>query len=364
MGTDSDSNNGFLLISKYRGAIMGLAALWILIYHAWNPLLSENAGGIQGFFSFLELYIKKVGFCGVDIFFLLSGFGLTYAISKGSLFRFYYRRIRRIALPFLAICIVDAVFEKWSLAEFVKIVTGYYFYTQDINFFLWFIYAIVILYLLFPAYYKLFSSAKNKVLFTSGVIVLWLLLSLILRDKIRLDIFGFTNRIPVFVIGILFGHVSKTYKEIRFTKRTYIFILITFALGLYLQYLTRFLKIELIIPDGKCFLPNLITAVCVSFLFAKLLDAFERHLKAFGKAVIAVFAFLGTFTVEMYCAQDFFPALIPLLRNDGWSNLMINVTIFFLVIATAWVESVIFKYILKLADRCFDRNKTTAEVKG
>ena len=85
-----DSRNGFLLVSKYRNAIMGIAALWVLFFHAWIPVMPASTAGHFNLFGFIERYLKAIGYCGVDIFLLVSGLGLTFAIKKGSLLRFYY----------------------------------------------------------------------------------------------------------------------------------------------------------------------------------------------------------------------------------------------------------------------------------
>lgn len=69
--------HGLDLISKYRGAIMGFAALWILFFHEWVTLFVNNQVGVN-----IEGYLKRIGFCGVDIFLLLSGIGLTFAIPR------------------------------------------------------------------------------------------------------------------------------------------------------------------------------------------------------------------------------------------------------------------------------------------
>lgn len=95
--------HGLDLISKYRGAIMGFAALWILFFHEWVTLFVNNQVGVN-----IEGYLKRIGFCGVDIFLLLSGIGLTFAIRKGNVLTFYYRRIKRILLPFLVMGSSDA----------------------------------------------------------------------------------------------------------------------------------------------------------------------------------------------------------------------------------------------------------------
>ena len=43
---------------------MGEASLWILIFHEWQPIFNSI-----WIFKPLEEYIKRIGFCGVDIFY-------------------------------------------------------------------------------------------------------------------------------------------------------------------------------------------------------------------------------------------------------------------------------------------------------
>ena len=167
-----NSRNGFLLVSKYRNAIMGIAALWVLFFHAWIPVMPDSTAGHFNLFGFIERYLKAIGYCGVDIFLLVSGLGLTFAIKKGSLLRFYYRRLRRIILQPLVVSLLLWNIFGWSTLEFFQNISGYNFYFKDTTCFLWFIPAIVTLYLLFPLYYKVFDRFRNKILFTAAAIAL------------------------------------------------------------------------------------------------------------------------------------------------------------------------------------------------
>lgn len=196
--------HGLDLISKYRGAIMGFAALWILFFHEWVTLFVNNQVGVN-----IEGYLKRIGFCGVDIFLLLSGIGLTFAIRKGNVLTFYYRRIKRILLPFLVMAIIRCALEKWPIIEFWKNISGINFYTKSIYSFLWFVPAILTLYLFFPWYYKLFTKTKKPVLFFLCSLEVWLVFSLFVRETMRGDLYGFTNRIPVFLAGVLLGWLTK-----------------------------------------------------------------------------------------------------------------------------------------------------------
>ena len=343
--------NGFQLLSKYRGAIMGLAAIWILIFHEWIQLSTTPPEGGFDLISNLERYIKAIGFCGVDIFLMLSGIGLTFAIKKDSLGKFYYRRLRRILLPFLTMAVIRCSLEHWGMQNFIGNVTGWKFYTMNMYSFLWFVPAICTLYLFFPLYYKLFSKPENKILFTLGAIGIWMILTMLFRDKMRNDLFGFTNRIPVFLIGVLFGWMTQNKKEIVFTAQTWITITVTLFLGFYLAFLANFRGWGLIVPVSNCCIPNCLISISFPFLLAKGLDLLVRKTGKFGGAVFRVLAFFGTFSLEFYCVQEWLAGkLIPKLQGSGWTNLGINLVVFAAVTASAFAASRIFSLFWKLVE--------------
>ena len=356
---DIDSRNGFLLVSKYRNAIMGIAALWVLFFHAWIPVMPVSTAEHFNFFGFTERYLKAIGYCGVDIFLLVSGLGLTFAIKKGSLLNYYYRRFKRIILPPLVVSLLLWHIFGWSTGEFLRNISGYNFFFKDTTCFLWFIPAIVTLYLLFPLYYKVFDKARNKLLFTALAIALWLVVSLLLLRVMRPDLYGYTNRIPVFLIGVLFGYITQNRKNIEFKLWTYIALIITLALGLYLAYLTSILNYSFILPYSNI-LPNCLIAVSLPFLIAKILDLAKRHLSLFGKVLTVIISFFGTFTLESYCVQEWFVKIINDLMDDGISIHLINLGMFFIINATAWVASVLFKYFWELVELPFKKKKKKA----
>ncbi len=72
-------------ISVYRSELMGWAILWIMMLH----------------FTFTQIkpfgFIAQYGFAGVEIFMLVSGYGLYFSLEKDSrLLRFYKKRLLRI----------------------------------------------------------------------------------------------------------------------------------------------------------------------------------------------------------------------------------------------------------------------------
>ncbi|MFV0538204.1 MAG: acyltransferase family protein [Dysgonomonas sp.] len=85
------------LLSKYRSQLMGIAILWIMLFHS-NLDVS--------FFTIFDL-IKSIGNAGVDIFMFVSGFGIYYSLIKGvSLKTFYKNRLWRILPYYLPIVII------------------------------------------------------------------------------------------------------------------------------------------------------------------------------------------------------------------------------------------------------------------
>ena len=118
---------------------MGFAALWILIYHEWQ-LLSVTWSPPY----YAERFIKDIGFIGVDMFLLLSGMGLSYAVRKYPLGEFYKRRYLRLILPVLTAGILRVFISRWPLGYFIKCLCGISFLTGDVTAFIWYVYAIAI----------------------------------------------------------------------------------------------------------------------------------------------------------------------------------------------------------------------------
>lgn len=125
------------LISTQRSAVMGVAAIWIACFHLL--LVPER-------FKVFK-YFESVGFAGVDFFFLLSGMGLVYAIEKYKPLSFYERRLERVFLPYAVTAAVISCLEGWEFHYFVKNLLGISFYVKKVTSFLWFVPAILTLYL-------------------------------------------------------------------------------------------------------------------------------------------------------------------------------------------------------------------------
>ena len=72
-------------ISKYRGELMGLAILFVMLFHVSVPRTDAFFG------------IRRMGNIGVDMFFFLSGIGLWYSWTRNAdAMNFFKKRLLRI----------------------------------------------------------------------------------------------------------------------------------------------------------------------------------------------------------------------------------------------------------------------------
>ena len=72
-------------ISRFRGELMGLAILFVMLFHVSVPRTDMFFG------------LHRIGNIGVDMFFFLSGVGLWHSWTKNSdTMRFYQKRLLRI----------------------------------------------------------------------------------------------------------------------------------------------------------------------------------------------------------------------------------------------------------------------------
>ena len=351
-----------MLISKYRAVIMGLAAIWIHVYHAWIHTVQHPATAFGMTMSNVENYIVRIGNVGVDIFLLISGMGLTYAIKKDTLPKFYFRRIRRVFLPFLIAAVISALIEKWSLLTFLQNISGYSFYLVDINTYCWFVPAIITLYLNFPLYYVEFDRIRRKHICTGVALLIWLLLALILNDVMRVDMFGFFHRIPVFIIGIWFGYMAQSGKFIVFKAKHYIILSLIFAASLVLLYFYKFRDFSLVLTQEKLVVPNGLFAVSFPFLVAKLMDILERRFPAFGKGLNKVLSFWGKISLEIYLIYTcflvtFFGPIVLKIRPFGLPILAINLVVFAITTLLAWILYMACTYFWKLVEMPFKREE-------
>jgi len=322
-----------------KQGLMGFAALWIYVYHVWLPLF----GGVP-VLGRMESIVKYVGFAGVDLFFFLSGGGLVFSIQKGTIWRFYRRRLERILIPYLIVAVCYALVQHWSVPLLLSRISGVYFYTKSMYGFLWYVPAILTFYLLFPAYYFFFSRSRNGTRFTIIVLALWLALSILLKNVLREDLYGLTNRIPIFLIGVLCGQKMKDGDD----ALPRWFPLVSgglLLLGVLLSYLTNVLKVEILFPVSNAAFPNILLTLGIAFLVPWVA---KRVIKRDLPPLKRFFGFFGTISFTFYCTQELLFNLYE--RTIGFHNPVLDNLILFIVITAAslllnWISGLLLRQI-------------------
>lgn len=207
-------------ISRFRGEHMGMAMLFIILFHVFLPRTDDFFG------------LRRIGNLGVDMFLFLSGIGLWFSWAKvkvesfsdfnKSYLSFYKRRLQRVYPAwFIIACIYyiprDLFAGDLSLplggAGWVEalgdILINWDFWLHDEGTF-WYIPATMMLYLFAPPYMELIR--RHPIYrWLVVVMVMWCVLvqyvTPIHQAVGHIEIFW--SRVPIFFLGINMGEAVR-----------------------------------------------------------------------------------------------------------------------------------------------------------
>lgn len=292
-----------------RSYLMGLAIIGVVMVHVATQEVDH------AIYKIISLLFNK-GHLGVNVFFLLSVYGLCYSYNKNNLKRFYLNRLLRIwpifPVALVARYFVNSVPLKDAFVRFIYEISGLFLFQVKRDFF-WYMGVLTLLYLFFPLLYELFNKLKNyKITF----LLFFCLLShiLVMCDFGSNDIYLYTvSRIPMIYLGF---YTFFCVRDKEFNK-------------LYLAY-------------GFCALLSLtqINYMTCLFLPAAMLVVSFSKLKPFDKQI----SFLGKHSLEIYLGHTF--AVYHIL-SFPWPYL-INLALFFLLAA-------LYSYLLYLVQHVFHK---------
>lgn len=208
---DNKLNANFAIISQYRGVLMGIAILGVLLRH--GIVWSESMGSI---FDIVTYPFTRIAFTQGFIF--LSGFGLFYSFNKNNNLKdFYRKRWYRLMVPFLIMATpfyLYSLLNNGDLISFLLNESTLYFWLYGNNG-MRYISISVLLYLLFPLMYVfVFKSDKNKNTVSSRALLLIFIsiCSVVLISKLFPEYYDMTSigitQIPIFILGILVGYYA------------------------------------------------------------------------------------------------------------------------------------------------------------
>lgn len=325
------------VISKYRGALMGLAIISILFFH-----YVEDCRVYQyNYNSILQLFDKCISSSSVDAFLFLSGFGLYYAFKKNNnLSSFFKKRLTKILIPYAFVAIPawywkDIIYRDTDIVTFLKDLLFISFFDQKSIWF-WYILMIVVCYLIFPYIFEVVETASDRITEQMRAIMMFLfitVIALMLQVNCK-DFFGNINiaflRFPAFFIGCFIGKASYNEREI---PRSWIAIMILSLLMLPMRsgagimvarYVVAFFNINL----------------CI--LFAILAELLSRKGLTFnfGKRILEWF---GKYSLELYLTHV---AIRSIMSSLGYQTCYLRYE--FVMVALSVIASIILKKVTNL----------------
>ena len=288
-----------------------IAAFQILFFHLWAPLTSTQ----------IEQFILKTAYVGVDMFFFLSAYSL--AGREIDYVPFLKDRVLKLYAKFAFFTLIMALFSKsFGVIRVVKSLTLIEFFQKGGGAFLWFIPAILILYIIYPLFLK--WNSRFKVIW---VLLIWLIAGVFSEHVLSYTtVFIFTNRIPVILAGYLF----KTYCTHNNNLRRSFIVLI--PLGVLLLHMYGF-KVRLNFPIKDMFyvlaIPTVLGLVTLSSYVKK----------------YAVTESLGSITLELYAVQMIFGQRILMWAYNVFNKnaLLTNIFVTGVMLLLAYIISHVFK---------------------
>lgn len=320
-------------ISRYRGELMGIAMIFIFLFHVALPRSNMFFG------------LRRIGNIGVDMFLFLSGVGLWFSWMKhSSLKRFFKRRYLRIYPAWLIISCLYYIprFHGHSLHAWIDLfgditINWDFWLHNELNF--WYIPAMMMLYLFAPPYMELIR--RHPVYrWLPVVMILWCILvqyvTPIHNAVGHIEIFW--SRVPIFFIGINMGEAVRRKDKMDGTSIW--LILIVFVMTLFASI---FLEQELhghfpLYIERMLYIPLTITTILI------LNRVFRRTPKWFN----SIFKFVGALSLECYLIHIHF-VLDYMPKTWGyWETFIICVLI---TMPLSWVLSKIVNYISNFIEK-------------
>ena len=303
-----------------------IAAFQILFFHLWAPITSTQ----------IEQFVLKTAYVGVDMFFFLSAYSL--AGREIDYVPFLKDRVLKLYAKFAFFVLIMALFSKsFGVIRAVKSLTFIEFFQKGGGAFLWFIPAILILYIIYPLFLK--WNSRFKVIW---VLLIWLTGSVFAEHVLSYTaVFIFTNRIPVILAGYLFKTYctgnrdaimpdnNKMNRTIQILRRSWVVLI---PLGVLLLHMYGF-NVRLNFPIKDMFyvfaIPSVIGLVMLSSYVKK----------------YVVTESLGSITLELYAVQMIFGQRILIWAYNVFNKnaLLTNIFVTGVMLLLAYIISHVFK---------------------
>ena len=291
---------------KNKKVIMSFSALMIIIFHLWINITKPNTN-----IYLIETYLRYIGYIGVDIFFFLSAYSLA-SNEIDNYLNFIFKRFKKIYLKFIIFGVIAFFFNKWSFLKLLKIIFGIEFLTKGGGSFLWFIPAIMIIYVFLPLYKKLDNKYRVITPIITIITYLILVITLSINDKTTLLIF--INRIPIILLGYYFSKL-KIFEKLQKNNLLYYCIALCLTIfGLFFNYYLYLNHFYLSYFQDIFYVLSIPLIIGVILL----LDKIKSN---------KLFNYLGSITLEVYAIQMIFGyyltgKLVKIISNSFLTNII------------------------------------------
>ena len=309
-------------ISRFRAEQMGAAMLFVILFH----VALDRGDPFYG--------LRRCGNVGVDIFLFLSGVGLWFSwVKTPDVLRFYRRRLLRIVPTWIVVATafylpdyLGARRFSHSIVDLIGDITiNWDFWLHDELTF-WYVPAIMALYLVAPWYMRLIQSRPvyrwlPLLMVIWCVMVQWVLPIHAAVGHIEI----FWSRVPIFFIGINFGEMVRTRRQLSSDAVWLLLItfLMTFGTCLYLEQVRHghfplFVERMLYIPFTVC------TVLVMNRIFRRTPQWVNR-----------LFRFVGALSLEAYLIHIHFVLVYVQPYHLGyWLTFLVTVAI---TLPIAWL---------------------------
>lgn len=316
-------------ISKHRSVLMGIAIIWILFFHTRivlsNPIL---------------IFIKEIGYAGVDIFAFLSGMGIFYSLSNNDdSVSFYKRRLYRIAPQYYLMLSLFLVFfgTNYSLSEIIGNIFCLNIWIGNTKYVYWYVQAILVWYLMSPILFKIIN--KNKIYTVMLILILYVVSIAFWKH----DALMAMSRFPVFVIGMAFAKDNLTNNSFAenksFLRKKFIALFLILAAGIFLIKFLLNNCVGYLWNYGMYWYPFVFIAPSLCMIISELIDLLEKF---YGiEQLVKGMKIIGKSTYEIYLIHT-------ILYNFIWDKYTLNAAQWIMIMCISAVLGVLYSKIMSI----------------
>lgn len=269
---------------------MGLSIISIVVFHFTEDC---HDSGIN--YSWLiRFFYTKLGSSSVDVFVILSGFGLFFALKNNpNIINFYLKRYKRVLIPYLIVAV-----PSWIARDIFIEDRSISFLLNDLTFisnktWFWFIRLILIAYLFYPLLFRVIDKQNSHVyafIVTAAIYVVITTITYYLYIY-KNDIYDgyqiMLLRFPHFALGCFLGRLS--YHEVSFNKK----YLIVGALLLVPCYFLLHSDLAITLRYTRAYI-NVFLCICFIIIFdlikeSPIKDCFTNILRFFGGITLELY---------------------------------------------------------------------------